>query len=330
MNSLEVVNSMRGSPAPFGKLSPRTVVVGADGFLGGALSTALNAQRIVYGACRDGDVPISQAQDVLINAEVVINAGGFRVTPGFTMADYRRTHEGAAAAIVPCLRKGATLLHISSASVLGKSRNTALGNNSSPDPSTFPSPEYAVAKLAADRFLEKAAAERGFKVIFLRPATVYGPQGTGMLGTFVRLAKRGIALHLYPQGARHHLVHMDLVVEAARRTIEQNERLMHLTALIVADPYTVTNYELEQIISRYASPGKMRVPIALPLLATILRHSIRSRHPKLDLHTWGEILGVLNLDTVYDPSETFDLIGIDPTNYTLERTLLPVIRKLLQ
>jgi nucleoside-diphosphate-sugar epimerase len=214
--------------------------------------------------------------------------------------------------------------------VLGKSRNTALGNNSSPEPSTFPSPEYAVAKLAADRFLEKAAAERGFKVIFLRPATVYGPQGTGMLGTFVRLAKRGIALHLYPQGARHHLVHMDLVVEAARRVIEQNERLMHLTALIVADPYTVTNYELEQIISRYASPRKMRVPIALPLLATILRHSIRSRHAKLDLHTWGEILGVLNLDTVYDPSETFGLIGIDPTNYTLERTLLPVIRKLLQ
>lgn len=330
MNSLQVVNSTKYSPERDSELSPRTVVVGADGFLGGAISMALNAQRVVYGACQGDDVPISRAEEVLTSAEVVINASGFRVTPGFTMADYRRTHEGAAAFIVPHLRKGATLLHISSASVYGKSGTEALGNNSPPNPGTFPSPEYAVAKLEADRFLENVAAERGFKIVFLRPATVYGPQGAGMLGTFIRLAKRGIALHLCPQGARHHLVHMDLVVEAARRIIAQKGRLMHLTALIIADPYTVTNRELEEIIARYAPRQKVRVPVSLPLVTGILQHSIRSRHAKLDLHTWGDIFGVLNLDTVYDPSETFSILGIDPANYPLESTLLPVIKKLIQ
>ena len=93
------------------------------------------------------------------------------------------------------------------------------------NPKTFPSPAYALAKFEEDCYLERVAAERGFQVVFLRPAVVYSRQGAGMVDTMLKLAKRGIALRLYPREARHHLVHMSLLADVARRIIiQRNER----------------------------------------------------------------------------------------------------------
>jgi len=72
------------------------------------------------------------------------------------------------------------------------------------------------------------------------------------------------------------------------------------------------------------------VPLPVPWMSSIFRHSIRSKNPKLDWVTQGEILGFMNLDSVYDPSETFGLLGIDPSQYSRERTLEPVIREGMQ
>jgi nucleoside-diphosphate-sugar epimerase len=304
-------------------------VVGADGFVGGGLARSLRAQRIVYGPVRNGDIHVSQAGHLLKRADVVINAAGFRVRPGCTDADYRRSHREATAMLVPWLRRGALLLHLSSASVLGKSAELKLGNQSSPNPLTFPSPAYAVAKLEADQFLERAGREQNFRIIFLRPAVVYSAEGAGMVETLLQLAKRGISLRLYPRDARHHLCHLNLLTEVVRRLIEQNN-VPHLSRLVVADPYTVTSRELEDMIRRYV-PGKtMTVPVPAPWMSTLLRHSFHSRNPRLDLATWGEIFGVLHLDTEYDSSETFRLLGIDPSNYSPDRTLLPVMQEVLQ
>src|SRR5215510_3260315 len=148
-----------------------TVVVGADGFVGGGLASALQTERIVYGPIRNGDTHISQAEGLLEQADVIINCGGFRVRPGCTYADYRRSHEGSTSAFAPRIRKGALFLHISSASVLGKGEQ--LGNHTRPNPATFPSPAYALAKLEEENYLEKVSVERGFRAIFLRPAVIY-------------------------------------------------------------------------------------------------------------------------------------------------------------
>jgi nucleoside-diphosphate-sugar epimerase len=230
---------------------------------------------------------------------------------------------------VPSLRRGALLLHLSSASVLGKSAEQKLGNQSSPNPRSFPSPAYAVAKLEADRYLEQAAAEQNLRVIFLRPAVVYSPEGAGMVDTLLQLAKRGIALRLYPGDARHHFCHLDLLAEVVRRLIEQNN-VPYLSRLVVADPYTVTSRELEEMICRYVPRKTVPVPVPAAWISCLLRHSFHSRNPRLDLATWGEIFGVLHLDTEYDPSETFRLLGIDASQYSPDRTLLPVIQEVLQ
>jgi nucleoside-diphosphate-sugar epimerase len=309
---------------------PRIAVIGADGFVGGGLAERFNAQRIVYGPARDGDVPVSQAEQVIRNADIVINAGGFRVRPGCTYADYQRSHQGATSVFVPWIRPGALFLHISSASVLGKSKTQSLGNRATPNPRTFPSAAYALAKLEADEYLKAERLKRGFRLMFLRPAVVYSPQGAGMVGTVLKLAKRGVNLRLYPRRARHHFCDMNLLVEVASRVVERSDQLPDLSSFVVADPYTVTNRELDAIIHEYVPRKGMPVPIPVSVLSSLLGCTFHSVNPKLDLRTWGEIFGVLDLDTAYDPSDTFRDLDIDPAQYSLDRTLLPLVQRTLQ
>jgi nucleoside-diphosphate-sugar epimerase len=304
-------------------------VVGADGFVGGGLADALQARRIVYGASRNGDVHIHQAAELLGQADVVINAGGFRVRPGCSYADYQRSHQGAAAAFVAWIRKGALLIHISSASVLGKSKQERLGNHTKPNPRSFPSVAYALAKFEADQFLEKAAAQYSFRLNFVRPAVVYARQGAGMIDTVLRLAARRIKLRLCPGDARHHLCHMDLLAAVVSR-IAEHDGLPHLSCFIVADPYTVTNRELDMMIRENLGTKSMTLPLPVGWVSAVLQHSFHSKNPRLDWKTWGEIFGVLNLDTAYDPFETFRVLGIDPSQYSLEKTLRPLIRESLR
>lgn len=302
-------------------------VVGADGFVGGGLCRALGARRIVYGPSTGDETHVSKAEGLIRQADVVINCGGFRVRPGCSAAEYRQSHQGATAAFVPWIRKGALLVHTSSASVLG--RGVMLGNRTPPNPETFPSPSYATAKIEEDRYLEKAAAEQGFRVIFVRPAVVYSAQGAGMVDTLLRLAQRGISLRLFPREARHHLVHMDLLVETVRRVIDRDD-LPSGSCLVVADPYTVTNRQLEAMVHRALPKANVAVPLPVHWLSSALRHTFHSRNPRLDLKTRGEIFGVLSMDTVYDPSETFQTLGIDPARYTIEKTLEPLIAESLR
>lgn len=308
---------------------PLIAVVGADGFVGGGLAEALQAKRVVYGPSRNGDIHVSQAEALLKNADVVVNAGGFRVRRGLTYADYQQCHQGATSTLVPWIRKGALLVHISSAHVLGKSTTEKLGNQARPNPTTYPSAAYALAKYEADQFVQQAAAERDFRVNFLRPTILYSRQGdASLVDNLVQLAKRGIALRLYPREARHHLCHMSILRGVARRVVERH--LPHLSCLVVADPDTVTSRELEAMIARYSPRRTTPLPVPAPLMSRLLRHSFHSKNPKLDIATWGEIFGVLHLDTVYDPFETFRMLDIDPTQYSLEKTLHPFMQQAFQ
>jgi nucleoside-diphosphate-sugar epimerase len=223
---------------------------------------------------------------------------------------------------VPWIKKGALLIHISSGSVLGKGEG--LGNESPPNPTTFPSPEYAVAKLEQDQYLEQASGECGFRVIFLRPAVLYSSQGAGMVSTIIRLARRGLSLRLYPRGARQHLANLDLLADVVRRVI-QHDRLPSLSRFVVADPYTVSNRELEATIRGFQQTKGLPLPLPAHWMGALLRRAFHSKHPMLDFKTMGAILGVMASDIVYDPSETYRLLNIDPSCYSIEKTLLPAI-----
>lgn len=308
---------------------PLIVVVGADGFVGNGFASGLQARRVVYGECVPGEVHISQAEGLLRQADVVINAGGFRVRRGLTLEDYRRCHQGATSLFVPWIRKGALFIQMSSAHVLGKSTRKELGNHSTPDPASYPSAPYAIAKLEADEYLKEESVDREFRVVFLRPTILWSrPGDTSLIDNLAKLAKRGFLLRLYPRNAKHHFCHLSLLVEVARRVIARDDIPNH-TALLVADPYTVTSRGIEELIRQYCQSA-WGVPMPSLVMSTLLRHTFNSSQPGLDLKTWGDIFGVLHLDTVYDASDTLRLLGIDPGNYSLERLLKPFIREAMR
>jgi hypothetical protein len=150
-----------------------------------------------------------------------------------------------------------------------------------------------------------------------------------MIDTVLKLARKRITLRLYPRAARHHLCHMDLLAEVARRAIAHRD-LPDRSALVVADPYTVTNTELEALTRAGRPSAGLTLPLPLPLMSRLLRSTFHSTIPRFDLRTHGEILGVLHMDTVYDPSETMRLLGIDPADYAREKTLHPIVAEALR
>ncbi len=147
-----------------------------------------------------------------------------------------------------------------------------------------------------------------------------------MVDSLVKLAKRGIVLRLYPRSARHHLCDINLLVEVVRRIIKADD-LPSGSAFVIADPVPVTNRELEVLIRRNLPQKGRTLPVPLILMSTLLRHTFHSANPRFDLLTWGEVLGVMGLDTVYEPSDTFRRLGIDPSQYSPERSLEPVIQE---
>jgi nucleoside-diphosphate-sugar epimerase len=248
-----------------------------------------------------------------------------------TLNDYRRCHWGSTSAFIPFFRPGALLIHMSSAHVLGKSKQRVLGNSATPNPETYPSAAYAIAKYECDRAVERAARERGFRVVFLRPTILYARNGdTSMIDNFCRLAKRGVVARLYPRDARHHLCHLDILRTVACRIVEQRDRMLSGSSLVVADPYTITSRQMEALIRRHLTRKAMTVPVPAPLMSALLLRAPHFKNPKLDIHTWGEIFGVFHLDTVYDPFETFRSLGIDPTQFEMDKTLLPFLQRAFQ
>jgi len=312
---------------------PLLAIVGADGFVGGGLSKRLAAEpslrtaSIVYGGATEQELRISRAAPLLADADIILNCGGFRVRPGCSYRDYQNSHQGSTAAFVPYIRKDALLIQISSASVLGKGHG--LGNQSAPNPMTFPSPEYALAKLEQEQYLESVSLERGFRVIFLRPAVLYSADGAGMVSTIIGLTRRGISPRLYPRSCRQHLAHMDLLADVVRRVIRRDD-LPNLTRLVVADPYTVTNHELEEIIRSYQKMAGLPLPLPAHWMSRILCSTFGSGKSWLDFKTRGQILGVVAADIVYDPSDTYRLLEIDSSRYTIDQTLLRVIMEALK
>jgi nucleoside-diphosphate-sugar epimerase len=292
-------------------------VVGADGYVGGALASALGAGRVVFRAPLPGEIAIGMADSLLRSASIVINAAGFRVRPGLTAADYRRTHEEAVSRLIPRISPGALFVQISSASVLGKNAATPLGSSEGGRPEGFGCPNYAIAKREAEQVARKASSARGVRLVVLRPAILYGREPDGMIGTLQALAAKGILLRLVPSRHRHHLCSLPLLVETVRAIVRRSEGTAQ--PLVLADPFVVTSGEIAGI-ARERHAVRLSLPLPAGLVGSLLRRFPRSRSPRLDFRTWGEILCILALDTVYDTAETYRLLGIEASRFSRERT----------
>lgn len=283
---------------------PRHVVVGAAGTLGTVLVRELGLPGVEL---RGGEEAAGLA--AVSVADAVVNVGGPRVRPELRGADYEREHVAVVRAIAGAMKPGAHLVHVSSTAVFGAQPGAFLrvGDEA---PGTFPMPEYAAAKLAAERLAVRAAAERGLGLTVLRPAMVYGAGVDSMVATLMRLAHRGADLTPLAGPARQHLTHVDLFVAAVRAALGRGPS--GATPLTVADPFVFTTRDIADAARR---GGARAVPVPLPLGALTRAHSLarallRDRVP-------GSLaaLAVLAMDNEYDVRPAFVALGLNAGDF---------------
>lgn len=290
-------------------MTPSACVIGADGWLGSMAAARLKADRIIFGKSAPG-VPFDTWLAKPGEASLVVNASGWRVRPGLTRADYFASHCDTTRQIVDRLSSDQTIIHFSSASVMGANRRASDGVH--PSPRTFPAADYAEAKLQAERIVLEAAKIRGFRAIVLRPAIVYSPGGEGMIATLLRLAQRGVLLKIVPSAAVNHLCSDALLLDTVDRLAADSERFNGRT-LKVADPFVQTNAEILAEVRSLFPKVKLTALLPAALLSWGLRLFPRLRG--FDLKTWGEILGVWILNSEYDASWLWEELMLDPETY---------------
>lgn len=302
------------------------VVVGADGYVGKSLADDLLAKKVVYRNPINDEINIENSNNIISKADIIINAAGFRVKPGLSFNDYRHSHLEATSKLISLIKKDCVFIHISSASVLGKSTNKILDDNHIPDPKSFPCSNYAQTKLETDVWLQKRSTEKEFKLFIIRPSVLYSSGGEGMLNSLLKLAKKRIILRLFPRKTRHHLCEMKLFIKTINRIIKNHNQLSQ-QIFIIANPYTITNIQIEKEIKKNKTRSSIILPLPLGLISFFLRIKFFSKILKFDFITWGEILDIMNLDTVYDASSTFKLLDIKTSDYSKENTFSKLIKE---
>ena len=210
----------------------RILVTGAAGFLGRALVARLKAEGerlrvLVRRPVREwaGDAQIEQVIGDLGDPDIVDHAvAGARLVyhVGAAMRGGARDFEagtvwGTRNVVDACLRHDvARLVHVSSLSVLdhaGRDETVKLTENSAYEPHPERRGAYTQSKLAAERLVRTAVAERGLRAVVVRPGQIFGPGAERVTpnGTLA-IAGRWIAVGGPEQSLP--LVYVDDVIDA--------------------------------------------------------------------------------------------------------------------
>ena len=209
------------------------LITGASGFIGGRL---LNSQREEGQMCRclSRNV-LSEANSIVADladheALKVACQGVARVfhCAGFAHAfsasseqvaaqHWKVNFEGTRNLVEAAGQVGVQkFVFLSSVKAMGEPGNDCVDEEFSREPET----DYGRAKRAAESAVVEAGRKYGMHVVNLRLAMVYGPGGRGNLERMSRLIKRGLFPPLPNTGNRRSLVHVDDVVGAMRRVVD--------------------------------------------------------------------------------------------------------------
>jgi nucleoside-diphosphate-sugar epimerase len=207
-------------------MSPRAFVVGATGFLGSAICTALrDAGFFVVGTgreARDGpwdafvavDLSAPPAALPIEPGDVVVNAAGLAhdlSATAYSGDDFMQVNAaGAGFVAAQALAHGAgCLVHLSSVKAIA---DETPGGPMTEASACHPVTPYGESKLAGERAVV-AALDGRVPVAILRLCPVYGPGSKGNLDRLVRLGTRR-RLPLLPRACGHRsMIHVDDVAD---------------------------------------------------------------------------------------------------------------------
>lgn len=150
-----------------------------------------------------------------------------------------------------------------------------------------PDTPYGRSKLEAEQVLSATRDRTGLDVVVVRPAPVYGPDGTGNLAALLRWVRRGWLLPLAGIDNRRSLLYVGNLVSALRACIETPAAAGQ--TFLVSDGETVSTSEL--ICRAAAAAGRSARLWPAPL--TLLRSAARlcGRSASLD-----RLIGSLAVD----------------------------------
>jgi nucleoside-diphosphate-sugar epimerase len=290
-------------------------VVGADGALGGILTSGIGAEGVKLrhpGESLDAVVP------EIADADVVVNLAGPRVRPKLGWADYMREHVGTALAVARAMRAGSHLIHFSSAAVYG-AQPGLISLDTPESPVSFPNPSYAWAKLAGEHAARAVCRERGVRLSVVRPAMVYGPSVTSAIDTMFSLAKKKLLVQLAPAGVKQHCVHESLLVRAIDRLAERGP--VSDRSLPLVDPFVFTNAELNAAVAR--KHKGLKVPAPLPFAEAMLRRW--PIFPDRDGPGALAAFAFLGLGNEWDWRPLFALLALPEADFAKGETLAPYL-----
>ncbi len=217
--------------------APPTLVTGAGGFIGSAVTRLLSSRGVPVRALLGppgaevvqppagiatvlGEIDdLPAVRSFLEGSETVVHlAGPPSVAASFREPiEYTRIHVvGTATVLEACRGSGVRrLVYVSSAELYGRPEHNPVGEDERPRPRS----PYGVAKLAAEALVHALAPDLGIEAVVLRPFSVYGPgsPSRSLVGTLVDQALRGEAVVLSDLRPVRDYCYVDDVAQAVVR-----------------------------------------------------------------------------------------------------------------
>ncbi|WP_292056838.1 NAD-dependent epimerase/dehydratase family protein [Brevundimonas sp. UBA5936] len=203
----------------------RVGIVGASGYVGGALAQALVADGgspRLFGRCA-GRVAglevraLTSDSSQFAGLDCVVHLSGI-TTSRASSDDLRRANVELAlhTARMAAAAKVTRFVFTSSLHVHGKSSKAAIRPETPTNPAANP---YGRSKSEAERELTKLADETGLELAILRPPMIYGSGSKGSFPLLVRLVRTGLPLPFATARAKRSFCSIDNLVSAIRHSI---------------------------------------------------------------------------------------------------------------
>jgi nucleoside-diphosphate-sugar epimerase len=232
-----------------------TLVTGATGFLGSALTTELVKRRQeVRILVRDekkareqfddavsitvGDITnAAQVQQAVNGVTTIYHCVGKLYHPSIPTALYYQTHVGGTETLLKVCRRQDQLrriVHISTTGVHGVTGTTPANENAP----FAPGNPYEATKLESELLALKAYQEHGLPVSVVRPGLVYGPGDLHLLG-FFKAIKKGLFRVIDGGKALLHPIYIDDMVAAMLLCAEQPQAIGRVYNIAGDQPVTI-------------------------------------------------------------------------------------------
>lgn len=255
------------------------LVTGASGFIGRALTVALEAEGVrVRRALRRSPSGVGTSSDCVIVGDISITTDWHEAVTGVDtiihLAALAHISEGSAGASHDAhhrINAGGTEALAKAAAAAGVRRFILLssigvnGTNSGPKAFTAldapkPMNAYGRSKLAAEEILRTVAEGSGMEWVIVRPPMVYGAEAPGNFARLARIARTGIPLPVGASRARRAFVAVDNLIALIKTLMTHTEAANH--TFLVRDEEQPTVGELLKMIGKVIEkpPRLLSVP----------------------------------------------------------------------